>query len=397
MTRPAGGSGRRLGTAGVRAGTARTGFSEHSDALFLTSSFTFDSAEQAARRFDNQEEGHVYSRFSNPTVDAFQRRLAALEGAEACLGTASGMSAILTCLMGVCSAGDRVVASSQVFGATVSLLDNFLSKFGVTVDYVHSNSPDEWEAALGSPAVLALVETPSNPMMRVFDLRALAGMCGRNGTLLAVDNCFCTPRFQRPLEHGAALVIHSGTKYIDGQGRVLGGAVLGSRELIGRMFPFLRAGGPALSPFNAWVLHKSLETLGVRMEAHQRSALEVARFLEGCPRVGRVLHTGLPSHPDHEVAAGQQDGHSGVISLLLKDAGRQDAWAFINRTRLFSITANFGDARSTITHPASTTHLRVPEAVKRAIGLGENLVRLSVGLEDAEDLKDDLSRALEGG
>lgn len=396
MTRPRVGGGRGFQTTGVREGTARTGFGEHSDALFMTSSFVFDSAQQAARRFDNEEAGHVYSRFSNPTVDAFQARLAALEGAEACLGTASGMSAILTCLMGVCSAGDRVVCSSQVFGATVALLDKFLSRFGVAVDYVHSNSLDDWGAALREPAALALVETPSNPLTRVFDLRALSGMCAQAGALLAADNCFCTPRFQRPLSLGADIVIHSGTKYIDGQGRALGGAVLASRELIDRMFPFMRAGGPALSPFNAWVLHKSLETLGVRMEAHQRSALEVARFLESSPRVGRVYHTGLPSHPDHALAARQQSGHSGIVSLSLKDGGREAAWEVINRTRLFSITANFGDARSTITHPCSTTHLRVPAEMRRAIGLGEELIRLSVGLEDAADIVGDIGQALEG-
>ncbi len=382
-------------TKGVRTGTSRTEHGEHSDAIFLTSSFQFDSAEQAARRFDNQEEGFIYSRFSNPTVAAFQTRLAALEGAEECLATSSGMSAIMACLMGICSAGSRVVASSQLFGASITLMDQFISKFGISIDYVHTNDILDWERMLGSPADLVLIETPSNPTLRVFDISALSRICKRNNTLLAVDNCFCTPYFQRPLQYGADLIIHSATKYIDGQGRVLGGAVLGSKDLVDRIFPFLRAGGPALSPFNAWILFKSLETLSVRMEVHQRSAQKIANYLETHPKIRNVYFTGLPSHPDYQLACRQQTGHAGIISIVLKDCNRKAVYEFINRVRLFSITANFGDARSTITHPHSTTHLRVSEQIKQKTRLEKSLVRISIGLEDTDDLIDDLQQALE--
>ena len=383
-----------LSTLGVRAGQVRSQFQEHAEALYLTSSFVFDNAAQAAARFQGSEPGNIYSRFTNPTVTAFQERLAALEGAEACVATASGMSAILATAMALLKSGDHVVSSSGVFGATVQLFSNVLSKFGVETGYVDESAPGAWKAALRPNTKLLYVETPSNPLTEVFDIRALADIARGAGAVLVVDNCFCSPALQRPIELGADLVIHSATKYLDGQGRVLGGAVLGRRELVmDAIYGFLRTAGPSLSPFNAWVLLKGLETLRIRMEAQSQGALELARWLESHPRVKKVYYPGLPSHPQHALAARQQRSGGAVVSFEVK-GGRQQAWKVVDSTRLISITANLGDTKTTITHPATTTHGRIsPEARARA-GISEGLLRVAVGLESPKDLRADLERGL---
>jgi O-succinylhomoserine sulfhydrylase len=381
-------------TLAVRAGIARSQFNEHSEALFLTSSFVFDNAAQAAARFQGNEPGYIYSRFTNPTVTAFQDRLAALEGAEACVATASGMSAILATAMALLKSGEHIVSSSGVFGATVQLFSNVLSKFGVETSYVDGPGLAAWKAALLPNTRFLYVETPSNPLTEVFDIRALADLAHSSGTLLVVDNCFCSPVLQRPIDLGADLVIHSATKYLDGQGRVLGGAILGRRELVmDGIYGFLRTAGPSLSPFNAWVLLKGLETLRIRMEAQSRGALELARWLEGHPHVKKVYYPGLPSHPQHELAARQQRSGGAVVSFEVK-GGRDEAWRVVDATRLISITANLGDTKTTITHPATTTHGRIsPEARARA-GITEGLLRVAVGLESVADIRADLERGL---
>ena len=383
-----------LATLGVRAGQTRSEFHEHAESLFLTSSFVFDNAAQAAARFSGGEEGFVYSRFSNPTVAMFQARLAALEGAEACVATASGMAAILSTVMGLLRGGDHVVCSNAVFGATVQLLSGILSRFGVETTFVPPTEISHWERAVRPTTKLLLVETPSNPMAAISDITALAGLARRSGALLAVDNCFCTPILQRPLELGADLVIHSATKYLDGQGRVLGGAVLGPRALIMEgVFGFLRTAGPSLSPFNAWVILKGLETLELRMLKQSENALDLARWLEGHPRVERVYYSGLASHPQHALAMRQQRAGGAVVSFDVK-GGRDAAWRVIDSTRLISITANLGDVKSTITHPATTTHGRISAEARAAAGIGEGLVRVAVGLEAPVDLKADIERGL---
>jgi O-succinylhomoserine sulfhydrylase len=381
-------------TLAVRAGIARSQFNEHSEALYLTSSFVFANAAQAAARFQGEEPGNIYSRFTNPTVTAFQERLAAMEGAEACVATASGMSAILATAMALLKAGDHVVSSSGVFGATVQLFSTLLSKFGVGTGYVDGSALDSWKAALRPNTRFLYVETPSNPLTEVFDIRALADLAHDAGAVLVVDNCFCSPALQRPIDLGADLVIHSATKYLDGQGRVLGGAILGRRELVmDGIYGFLRTAGPSLSPFNAWVLLKGLETLGIRMEAQSRSALDLARWLEGHPGVRKVYYPGLPSHPQHALAARQQRSGGAVVSFEVK-GGREDAWKVVDSTRLISITANLGDTKTTITHPATTTHGRIsPEARARA-GIKEGLLRVAVGLESTADIRADLERGL---
>jgi len=383
-------------TLAVRAGIARSQFNEHSEALYLTSSFVFDNAAQAAARFQGSEPGNIYSRFTNPTVTAFQERLAALEGAEACVATASGMSAILTTAMALLKSGDHIVSSSGVFGATVQLFSNVLSKFGVETSYVDESAPGAWKAALRPGTRLLYVETPSNPLTEVFDIRALADLAHAAGAVLVVDNCFCSPVLQRPIELGADLVVHSATKYLDGQGRVLGGAILGRRELVmDGIYGFLRTAGPSLSPFNAWVLLKGLETLKIRMEAQSQGALELATWLESHPRVRKVYYPGLPSHPQHKLATRQQRSGGAVVSFEVH-GGREAAWKVIDSTRLISITANLGDTKSTITHPATTTHGRIsPEARARA-GITEGLLRVAVGLESPKDLRADLERGLGG-
>jgi O-succinylhomoserine sulfhydrylase len=383
-------------TLAVRAGIARSQFNEHSEGLYLTSSFVFDNAAQAAARFQGNEPGNVYSRFSNPTVTAFQERLAALEGAEACVATASGMSAILATAMALLKSGDHIVSSSSVFGATVQLFSNVFSKFGVETAYVTGASIGAWKAELRPNTRLLYVETPSNPLTEVYDIRALADLARGAGALLVVDNCFCTPALQRPIDLGADLVIHSATKYLDGQGRVLGGAVLGKRDLVmDGIYGFLRTAGPSLSPFNAWVLLKGLETLRIRMEAQSQSALELARWLEAHPGVRKVYYPGLASHPQHELAAKQQRSGGAVVSFEVK-GDRDAAWKVIDSTRMISITANLGDTKSTIPHPATTTHGRISAEARARAGITESLLRVAVGLESVRDIRADLELGLGG-
>jgi O-succinylhomoserine sulfhydrylase len=383
-----------VATLGVRAGQKRTEFNEHSEALFLTSSFVFDSAEQAAARFSGSEPGFVYSRFSNPTVSMLQDRLAALEGAEACVATASGMSAILASAMALLKSGDHIVCSTAVFGATVQLFGGILARFGVDTTFVSPARTEEWERAIRPSTRLLFLETPSNPLTEISDIRALAALAKRSDAVLAVDNAFCTPALQRPLELGADLVIHSATKHLDGQGRVLGGAVLGSQSLVmDKVFPFLRTAGPSLSPFNAWIILKGMETLDLRMRAQSAAALELAGWLEAHRAVARVFYPGLASHPQRALAARQQSAGGAVVSFELK-GGRAAAWNLINATRLISITANLGDVKTTITHPATTTHGRIAPEARAAAGITDGLVRVAVGLEALADLQADLERGL---
>jgi O-succinylhomoserine sulfhydrylase len=383
-----------LATLGVRAGQARTEFHEHSEALFLTSSFVFDNAAQAAARFTGGEEGFVYSRFSNPTVSMFQDRLAALEGAEACVATASGMSAILAVNMALLKAGDHVVCSNAVFGATVQLYSGILARFGIETTFVSPTQIADWQRALKPNTRLLFLETPSNPLGTVSDIAAVAAVAKKAGALLAVDNALCTPALQRPLELGADLVIHSATKYLDGQGRVLGGAVLGSKaQVMDGVFGFLRTAGPTLSAFNAWVILKGMETLELRMLAQSERALELARWLETHPKVARVYYPGLASHPQHALAMRQQRAGGAIVSFEVK-GGREEAWTVVDSTRLISITGNLGDVKTTITHPATTTHGRISAEARAAAGIGEGLLRVAVGLESVEDLKADLARGL---
>jgi O-succinylhomoserine sulfhydrylase len=384
----------KFSTQGVRAGTARTGFNEHSEALFLTSSFVFENAAQAAARFTGGEGGFVYSRFTNPTVSMFQDRLAALEGAAACVATASGMSAILATSMALLKAGDHVVCSNAVFGATVQLYSTILSRFGIETTFVSPTRVEDWQRALRPGTKLLFLETPSNPLGEISDIAALAAVAKKAGALLAVDNALCTPALQRPLEFGADLVIHSATKYLDGQGRVLGGAVLGAKgPAMDAVFGFLRTAGPSLSPFNAWVILKGMETLELRMLAQSERALELARWLEKHPKVARVYYSGLESHPQHALAMHQQRTGGAIVSFEVK-GGREAAWKVIDSTKLISITGNLGDVKTTITHPATTTHGRITPEARAAAGITDGLIRVAVGLEALEDLKADLSRGL---
>jgi len=382
-------------TLAVRSGIHRTEFQEHAEPLFLTSSYVFENAAQAAARFAGTEPGYVYSRYTNPTVRAFEERLAALEGAECCVATASGMAAILACTMGLMKSGERIVASRSLFGATTQLFNNFLARFGIATEYVALTDLAGWRAAAAKPGTrLVFVETPSNPLTEIADIAALAKIAKDTGTLLVVDNCFCSPALQRPLELGADIVIHSATKYLDGQGRVLGGAVLGRRALIEEpLVAFLRNAGPTLSPFNAWVILKGLETLRLRMEAQSRAALELASWLEAHSRVQRVFYPGLPSHPQHALAMRQQSAGGAIVTFEVKGE-REAAWRVVDSTRVISITANLGDTKSTITHPASTTHGRIAAEVRTAAGITEGLLRVAVGLESVADLKADLERGL---
>lgn len=380
-------------TLAIRAGIDRSQFGEHSEAMYLTSSFVFESAAQAAARFGNQEPGNIYARFTNPTVTAFQERLAALEGAEFCVATASGMAAITSCVMGLLSAGDHIVSSKSLFGSTVQLFNTIFSRFGIETSYVELSDPAAWEAAVRPNTKLFFLETPSNPLTETADIAAIAAVAHRHGALLAVDNCFCTPALQKPLQLGADIVIHSATKYLDGQGRVLGGAVLGQRQLLEPVFGFLRTAGPTLSAFNAWVILKGLETLQLRMEAHSRNALELARWLEAQPQVSRVFYPGLESHPQHALAMRQQRAGGGIVTFEVK-GGKEAAWRVVDATRLISITANLGDVKSTITHPASTTHGRITPEARAAAGITDGMLRVAVGLESIDDLKADLARGL---
>ncbi|BCB26429.1 O-succinylhomoserine sulfhydrylase [Sulfurimicrobium lacus] len=382
-----------LETLAVRAGTQRSQFNEHSEAIFLTSSFVFDSAAQAADRFGGQEPGNIYSRFTNPTVTMLQDRLAALEGAEFCVATSSGMSAILACVMGLLSAGDHIVASRSIFGTTVQLFGNILKRFGVETTFVPLADLAAWQQAVQPNTKLFFVETPSNPLTEVCDIAALADIAHQSGAWLAVDNCFCTPMLQRPLDLGADIVIHSATKYLDGQGRVLGGAVLGSKQLMEGVYGFLRTAGPTLSAFNAWVILKGLETLKIRMDAHSCNALELAQWLEAQPWVERVYYPGLPSHTQHQLAMKQQKTGGGIVAFDVR-GGKEAAWRLVDATRMVSITANLGDTKTTITHPATTTHSRVTAEARAAAGIGDGLLRVAVGLESVADIKTDLARGL---
>lgn len=384
----------RLSTLAIRAGQVRTPEGEHAEPIFTTSSYVFSSAADAAARFAEKEKGNIYSRFTNPTVRCFEERLAALEGAAACVATSSGMAAILSTCMALLKAGDHLVCSQSVFGSTIALLNRYLVKFGVEVSYVPQNDNAAWRAAIKANTRLFFLETPSNPLSGIADIRAIADIAHERGVLLVVDNCFCTPALQKPFELGADLVIHSATKFLDGQGRCVGGAVLGDAQRVGAdVFGFLRTAGPSMSPFNAWVFLKGLETLELRMKAHSAAALELARWLEHRPGVRQVHYAGLESHPQHELARRQQAGFGGILAFEVEHA-RAGAWAFIDATQLMSITANLGDAKTTITHPASTTHSRITAEERERAGIAEGLLRISVGLEDIEDLRTDLERGL---
>ncbi len=383
-----------LDTLAVHAGQVRTAEQEHSEALFLSSSFVFKNAAEAAARFSGDAPGNIYSRFSNPTVRMFEERLAALEGGERCLATSSGMSAILTLCMGLLRQGDHIVSSRSIFGTTVNLFSNVLARFGITTTFVPQSDYARWEAAIGPTTRLLFLETPSNPLTEIADIQRLADIAHKHGCLLVVDNCFCTPALQRPLALGADVVIHSATKYLDGQGRCIGGAVVGPASLLNEeLFAFLRSAGPTMSPFNAWVFLKGLETLRLRMQAHSENAGRLAHWLQGRPGVRRVHYPGLASHPQHALARSQQSEFGGIVSFEV-EGGRDATWRLIDSTKIFSITANLGDAKSTITHPATTTHHRLTDAQRQEAGVTDSLIRLSVGLEDWHDLCADMEAAL---
>lgn len=385
-------------TLAIRTAQLRTEEMAHSEALFLTSSFVYDSAEQAAARFSGEEPGNIYSRFTNPTVRAFEERLAAMEGGERCVAFASGMAAISATFMALLAPGDHIVSSRSVFGTTNVVYDKYLSKFGINTTLVDIADLDQWRAAITPQTKLLFLETPSNPLAEVGDIAALAELAHANGALLVVDNCFCTPALQRPLALGADLIIHSATKYLDGQGRCLGGAVIGPEAPLNEIYGFLRSCGASMSPFNAWVFLKGLETLSVRMRAHSENALALAQWLQQQPGVVAVHYAGLPSHRHHALAAKQQTGFGGVMSFEVEGTDgsrdRDAAFRFINGTTLVSITANLGDVKTTITHPGSTTHGRVAAEEKARAGICENLIRVAVGLESLADLKNDLTRGL---
>jgi len=384
----------RLDTLAVREGLPPSQWGENSEALFLTSSFVHPDAATAAARFANEEEAFVYSRFSNPTVAMMERRLAALEGSEAAIGTSSGMAAILLLIMGTLKGGDHVVCSQSVFGSTIRLFQDF-AKYGIQTTFVSQSSLDDWRAAVRPNTRLLFAETPTNPLTEVCDIAALAGIAKKAGALLCVDNCFCSPALQRPIEFGADVVMHSGTKFLDGQGRVIAGALCGSEALVvDKLVPVMRSAGMSLAPFNAWVVLKGLETLSIRVRAQSAHALEMAHWLEAQPQVERVYHPSLPSHPQHALAMAQQSGQGGSVVSFVVKGGREAAFAVIDATRVCSITANLGDVKTTITHPSSTSHGRLTEPQRLAAGIVQGMVRLAVGLEDVEDLKADLARGL---
>ncbi|MDH5600960.1 MAG: O-succinylhomoserine sulfhydrylase [Gammaproteobacteria bacterium] len=383
-----------LETLAVRAGQVRTAEGEHSEPIFTTSSYVFPSAAEAAARFKGESQGNIYSRFTNPTVRTFEQRLAALEGGDSCVATSSGMSAILSTCIALLKSGDHIVSSRSIFGTTVVLFNKYLQPFGVETTFVDLTDIDAWKKAIRPETKLLFLETPSNPLTEVADLKALSELAHENDCLLVVDNCLCTPALQQPLKLGADIVIHSATKYIDGQGRAVGGAVVGNKELVGEtVFGFLRTAGPTLSPFNAWVFLKGLETLSLRMKAHSANALELAQFLEQHKNVNKVFYSGLESHPQYDLASQQQFAGSGVLSFEVK-GGKDAAWKLIDSTKLLSITANLGDTKTTITHPATTTHGRLSDEERQQAGISEGLIRLSVGLESIEDIKADIERGL---
>ncbi|HEY5700879.1 MAG TPA: O-succinylhomoserine sulfhydrylase [Gammaproteobacteria bacterium] len=382
-------------TRAVRSGQARTHELEHNDPIFLTSSFVFESAAQAAARFAETEPGNVYSRFTNPTVRAFEERLASLEGGNFCVATASGMSAILSTCLSLLKAGDHVVAAHDLFGASVSMFNNILSKFGIEFSFVPVTDMDAWKRAVRPDTRMVFIESPTNPLGEVADLAALEALAHENGALFVVDNCLCTPVLQRPFDYGADVVIHSATKYIDGHGRCVGGAVVVKDEALRKeLFGFLRTAGPSLSPFNAWVFLKGMESLNLRMRACSASALEIARWLDAHPAVSRVYYPGLESHPQHALATRQQSAFGGIVAFEIH-GGRDQAWQVIDSTRFLSITANLGDAKTTITHPASTTHGRLTQAQRDAAGIRDSLIRVAVGLEELEDIRTDLAIGLD--
>lgn len=383
-----------LNTRAVRAGQTRSAEGEHSELIYATSSFVFASAAEAAARFAGESPGNIYSRFTNPTVRMFEDRLASLEGGERCVGTSSGMSAILSTCMGLLEAGDHIVSSRAIFGTTVNLFNKILSKFGLEITFVPLTDYDAWERAIRPETKMLFLETPSNPLTEIADMARLAEIAHKNGCLLVVDNCFCTPILQQPFQYGADIVIHSATKYLDGQGRCVGGAVIGPKDMIEEhVFGFLRTAGPTMSPFNAWVFLKGLETLGVRMRAHSEGANELAHWLNEQPGVRHVYYPGLKTHAQHELASRQQSGFGGIVSFEV-EGSRDNAWQLIDRLKLFSITANLGDTKSTVTHPATTTHSRLTDAERADAGIADGLVRLSVGLESVTDLQVDLAAAL---
>ncbi len=382
-------------TLAVRAGYDQTQEQENSEAIFPTSSFRYKSAAQAAARFNGEEKGNVYSRFTNPTVRAFENRLALMEGGEACVGTASGMSAILSTFMALCESGDHVVCSQSVFGTTKVLFNKYLSKFGLEVTFVSQTDVAEWCGAIQPNTKAFFLETPSNPLTEVADLSTISALAKANNCLLIVDNCFCTPILQRPLEQGADIIIHSATKFLDGQGRGIGGAVVGSNELVDEhVRGFMRTAGPSMSPFNAWIFLKGLETLPIRMAAHCQSALKLAEWLSLHPAVEQVFYPGLKSHPQYKLACKQQSDGGGLVSFKVK-GNQAEAWSVIDHTQMVSITANLGDVKTSITHPATTTHVRVEPEARLKAGITDNLVRVSVGLESIEDIKADLARGLD--
>ena len=388
-------SGWGFSTLAIRSGHHRTPEGEHGEPIFPTSSFVFSNAAEAAARFSGDEPGNIYSRFTNPTVRNFEQRLAALEGGESCVATASGMSAILATCMGLLQAGDHIVSSRSLFGTTAILFNKYLARFGVETSFVDLNDISSWEAAIRPETKLLFLETPSNPLTEVADIARLSELAHAHQAWLVVDNCFCTPALQRPLSLGADIVLHSATKYLDGQGRCVGGAVVGSQELVGEeVFGVLRTAGPTMSPFNAWVFLKGLETLDLRMQAHSRNAQQLAEWLEQHPRVERVYFPGLPSHPQHALAMEQQSAPGSIVAFDVK-GGQTAAWTVIDATRMLSITANLGDTKTTITHPATTTHGRLAPEERNRIGIGNGLVRIAVGLEDLGDIKRDLARGLD--
>ena len=382
-------------TLAIRAGYQRTHEGEHDEAIFPTSSYVYNSAAQAAARFSGDEPGNIYSRFTNPTVRTFEDRLAALEGAESCVATSSGMAAIMSTCLGLLKTGDHIVSSRSIFGSTVVLFNNYMARFGVATSYVDLTDINDWEAAIQDNTRILFLETPSNPLVEIADLRQLAELAHQHDCLLVVDNCLCTPALQKPLALGADVVIHSATKYLDGQGRGVGGAVLGTKEVVGAdVYAVLRTTGPTMSPFNAWIFLKGLETLSLRMKAHCDNAMRLAQWLNQHPAVGRVYYPGLESHPGHQLAAAQQNDFGGLLSFELKNNSREQAWQIVDKTRLLSITANLGDVKSTITHPATTTHGRVPVEEREKAGISDGLLRIAVGLESIQDIENDLQRGL---
>jgi O-succinylhomoserine sulfhydrylase len=381
-------------TRAIRYAQERTHEHEHSEAIFMTSSFVFDNAAHAAAVFSGKQPGNVYGRFHNPTVRTFEKRLASLEGGESCVATSSGMSAILATVIALLQSGDHLVASKSLFGSTIGLFDNYLKKFGVEVTYVSLSNADEWAQAVKANTKMLFAETPSNPLTEVGDIRALADVAHDCDALLVVDNCFCTPALQRPLELGADIIIHSATKFLDGQGRAIGGAVIGNSDLVGdKVFSFLRTAGPTMSPFNAWIFTRGLETLSLRMKAHCENASKIATWLESHAKVERVYYPGLESHPQYEIASKQQSGAGGIVAFDIV-GGQEAAWKVVDSLKLMSITANLGDVKTTITHPTSTTHHRISAEQRAAAGIGDGLLRIAAGLESVDDLIADLERAL---